>query len=79
MWNSLPLPRPRDGVKEVETGHLFVRDLGIDADHLRMIERGDETEVGTGGRHVDVAARLVRLGLEREASPRRSSEHHRDS
>ena len=31
-----------------------------------MRQRRDEAEVGAGRRHVDVAARLVRLGLERE-------------
>ena len=45
---------------------MLVRDFGIDADQLRMRERRDEPEVGAGRRHVDVAARLVRLGLERE-------------
>jgi hypothetical protein len=44
-----------------------VRDLGIHADHLGMLQRGDEAEHRAGRRQVDVAPRLVRLGLEREA------------
>src|SRR5262249_58437092 len=35
-------------------------------DHLRVSERGDETQVRGSRRKVDVAARLVRFGLERE-------------
>jgi hypothetical protein len=51
-----------DGVHEVEAGHGLVRDLGVDADHLRMRQRRDQPEIVAGRRHVDVAARLVRLG-----------------
>ena len=54
-------------MQEIQAGHLLVRDLRVDADQLRMLERRDEPEVRAGRRHVDVAARLVRLGLEREA------------
>ena len=46
---------------------MLVRHLRVHADQLRMIERRDEAEVRAGRRHVDVAARLVRLGLQREA------------
>ena len=59
-------PRLGDGVEEVQPRHLFVRHFRVHADHLGMIERGDEPQVRAGRRHVDVAARLVRLGLERE-------------
>ena len=61
------LERLRDGVVEVQARHVLVRHFRIDADHLRMRERGDEPEIRRGGREVDVAARLVRLGFEREA------------
>ena len=61
------LPRLRDGVEEVQSGHLFVRDLRVHADQLGVRERRDEAQVRAGRRHVDVAARLVGLGLEREA------------
>ena len=47
----------------------LVRDLGIHPDDVCVIERRDEPEVCAGRRHVDVAARLVRLGLEREPEP----------
>ena len=39
---------------------------GIDADHLRMIERGDEGQHAADGRQIQVAARLVRLRLDGE-------------
>jgi hypothetical protein len=39
------LPRLGDRVKKVEACHLFVRDLRVDTDHLRVIERRDETEI----------------------------------
>src|SRR5262245_10142552 len=58
--------RLRDYVVEVQARHLLVADLRVDADHFRVIERVDETQVGAGRREVDVAARLVRLGFERE-------------
>ncbi len=45
---------------------MLVRDLGVDAHHLGVVERLDEAEEGAGGRQVDVVARLVGLGLERE-------------
>ena len=66
------LDRLRDDVEEVQAGHLLVRHLRVDADHLRVRERRDEAQVGGGGREVDVAARLVGLGLEREAQRRTS-------
>ena len=60
------LPGLRHGMERVESGHVLVRDLGIDPHHLGMIEGGDEAEIRSGGRHVDVAARLVGLGFHRE-------------
>src|SRR3954464_1378230 len=38
------LERLRDTVRELEAGHGIVRDLGIQADHLRMIERIDDRQ-----------------------------------
>src|SRR5262245_35178248 len=58
--------RLRDYVIEVQARHLLVADLRVDADHFWVIERVDEPQVGAGRREVDVAARLVRLGFERE-------------
>ena len=43
-----------------------MRDFGIDAHHLRVIECIDESEHVAGSRQEDVAARLVRLRLERK-------------
>ena len=60
------LERLADAVREVEAGHLLVRDLGVEADHLGVIERVDEGQHVAGRRQEDVAARLVGLGLERE-------------
>src|SRR5438874_8013373 len=53
-------------------------DLVVDADHLGMLEGGDETQAGAGRRVVDVAARLVGLRLEGELdrkSTRLNSSH----
>ena len=60
------LERLGDAVREVEPGHRVVRDLGVEADHVRMIERVDERQHVADRRQEDVAARLVGLGLERE-------------
>ena len=38
------IERLRDGVDEIQTRHVLVRYFGIDADHLRVIERGDERQ-----------------------------------
>ena len=68
MWNSLPASQAwRDRVQEVQARHVLVRHLGVHADELGMGERRDEAEIRAGGRHVDVAARLVRLRFHREA------------
>ena len=60
------LERLRHRVEEVQAGHVLVRHFGVHADHLRMRQRGDERQIRGRGREVDVAARLVRLGFERE-------------
>ena len=68
---ELALPqRLRDAVHEVEVGHLLVPDLRVEADHLGVLEGGDEAERVADGREQDVAAGLVGLGLEREAQAR---------
>ena len=59
-------PGLRDRVHEIEPGHLFVRDLRIHAHHVGILQRRNEPEIVAGRGHVDVAARLVGLGLERE-------------
>ena len=65
---ELALPqRLRDAVHEVEVGHLLVPDLGVHADHVGVLEGRDEGQRVPDRRQQDVAARLVRLGLEREA------------
>ena len=58
------LPGLRHRVQHVQTGHLLVRHFRIHADHLRVRERLDESQVRARRRHVDVAARLVGLRLE---------------
>ncbi len=63
------LARPQrlpDAVDEGESGHRLVGDLGIDADHLRALERRDEVQRVADRRQEDVAAGLVRLRLDRE-------------
>ena len=68
MWKSLPAhsawPTPWWNDRP---GHRLVRDLGVDADHLGALERRDEVQRVADGRQEDVAARLVGLGLHREA------------
>jgi hypothetical protein len=44
-----------------------MRNLGIDAHHLAVLQGGDEAECVPDGRQEDVATGLVRLGLEGEA------------
>ena len=65
---QLPVPqRLGDGVDEVEVRHLLVADLGVEPDHVGVLERRDERQGVADGRQEDVAAGLVGLGLEREA------------
>ena len=52
---------------EIQPGHGLVRHFRIHPHDFRVIERGDKSEVRARGRHIDVAARLVRFGFEREA------------
>ena len=59
-------------------GHRLVRDLGVDAHHLRVVERLDEVQRVADGRQEDVAARLVGLGLQREAQVVASSRRSRE-
>src|SRR5437660_6009324 len=61
------LPGLCDAMHEVKASHLLVGNLRVDADHLRMIKGRNEAEIMTGGSHVDVAARLIGLGFQREA------------
>jgi hypothetical protein len=58
--------RLADAVHEVEAGHLLVAHLGVEPDHLVVLQRRDEGERVPDRRQQDVAARLVRLGLQRE-------------
>src|SRR3954471_8886302 len=64
---QLVLPqRLRDAVGVVEAGHLLVPGLRIDADHVVVLELGDEGERMPDRGQQDVAAGLVRLGLDGE-------------
>ena len=53
-------------VGEVQACHLLVTDLGVDADHLRMLELVDEGKRMSDGGKEDVAAWFVGLGLDGE-------------
>src|SRR6267142_1955182 len=59
-------PRLCHSMQEIQAGHLLVRDLGVDANHLWMIESGNEAEIMAGGGHVDIGARLIGFGFQRE-------------
>ena len=56
--------RLRQSVREVQARHLLVTDLGVEADHLRVLQLTDEREGMSDGREENVAARLVGLRLE---------------
>ena len=51
-------------VREVQARHLLVTDLGVEADHLRVLQLIDERQGVSDGREEDVAPRLVGLGLD---------------
>ena len=55
-----------DAVGEVQAGHLLVADLRVHTDHLVVLQALDEGQRVPDGRQQDVAARLVRLRLQRE-------------
>ena len=52
---------------EVQPGHLLVPDLRVHADHVAVLEAGDESQRVADGRQQDVAAGLVGLRLDGEA------------
>src|SRR6202042_1470215 len=58
--------RLRDAVREVQPGHLLMADLWVQADKLGTLKAVDECQCVADGRQQDVAARLVRLWLDRE-------------
>ena len=67
MWKSLSCHSAlRDGVGEREARHRLVCELRVEAHHLGPLELVDEREGVPDRRQQDVAARLVRLGFERE-------------
>ena len=55
-----------DAVGEVESGHLFVADFGVEADHFGVVELVDEGDGVADGGQEDVAAGLVGFGFEGE-------------
>jgi hypothetical protein len=58
--------RLRDRVRVVQPGHLLVPDLGVHPDHVLVLQRADERQRVAERGQQDVAARLVRLGLDGE-------------
>ena len=60
------LPGLRHAVQKVQSSHLLVGNLGVDAHHIGLVERGDKGQGVAHGGEVDVAARLVGLRLQRE-------------
>ena len=56
----------RNHVIEIQARHLFMPNFGIDSHHLRVIERGDESQHGARRRQIDIAARLIRFCFERK-------------
>ena len=65
---ELALPqRLRDSLVEAQARHGLVCHLGVEAHHLGVVEGLDEGKRMADGRQEGVAARLVGLGLDREA------------
>src|SRR5947209_1886148 len=60
------LPRLRDRVHHVQSGHLLVRNFRVHSNHLRVIERFNQSKISARRWKVNVSARLVRLGFESE-------------
>ncbi len=56
-----------DAVREVQSGHLLVADLRVEADPVGPVQLVDERQGVADGGQQDVAARLVGLGFDREA------------
>ena len=54
----------------VEVGHLLVPGLGVEADDVAVLELGDHGQGVADGREEDVAAGLVRLGLQARSAGR---------
>jgi hypothetical protein len=62
---ELALPqRLADAGDHVEPGHLLVADLGVEADHVGLVQHADEGDGVADARQEDVAAGLVGLGLD---------------
>ena len=57
-----------DAVVDAEPGHRLVGDLGVDPDHVGLVEGGDECEGVADGGQERVTPRLVRLRLDGEPS-----------
>jgi len=53
-------------MRVVQPGHLLVADLGIHPDHVAVLQLVDERQRVPDGGQQDVAARLIRLRLDRE-------------
>jgi len=60
------VPRLCHRVREIQPRHVLVRHLRVHTDHLRVVQRLDERQHVPDRRQVEVAARLVRLRLQRE-------------
>ena len=71
MWKSLSCHRVWATAWEKERPLIgLVGELGVQPDHLGMLQRADEGEGVADGGEEDVAPRLVGLGLEGDAQTR---------
>jgi hypothetical protein len=55
-----------DDMVDVEANHVFMGDLGVDADHVRVVEGADEGQITRRRGEVQIAPWFVRLRLERK-------------
>ena len=53
-------------MQKVEASHGFVGHLWIDAHHLWVLQRFDESERTANGGQIDITARLIGLGFQRK-------------
>ena len=52
---------------EIQPSHLLVPNLRIQANHVVVLQRGDERQCVTNGREQDVATRFIWLRLQGKA------------
>src|SRR5215213_11733893 len=60
------IPGLRHAMQEVQPSHRLLGNLGVDANHLGVIERCNHPKRMADGGQEDIAARLIRLRFQRK-------------